>query len=137
MNWYEAIFGKDIWKHLAMEISFWGHKDEQANLRQAAREVYKLEKLFKVSQTLFPNITPRLMKPGLPVISTRRFTKSTKTFQKIFKFHSCSLIQLWIFSKILVIARQEKCRQGKRNSFRNIQTSIHKTSYKMFIDFKD
>ena len=39
MNWYEAIFGKDIWKHLAMEISFWGHKDEEAKDRRATREV--------------------------------------------------------------------------------------------------
>ena len=39
MNWYEAIFGEEIWKHLAMEISFWGHKEEEAKDRRATREV--------------------------------------------------------------------------------------------------
>ena len=39
MKWYEAIFGKDIWNHLAMEVSFWSHTDVDAKRRMATREV--------------------------------------------------------------------------------------------------
>ena len=39
MNWYEAIFGDQIWNHLAIEISFWSHKEEQAKDRMETREV--------------------------------------------------------------------------------------------------
>ena len=39
MNWYEAIFGEDIWKLLAIEISFWGHKQDEAEDRMLNRKV--------------------------------------------------------------------------------------------------
>ena len=39
MNWYEAIFGDDIWKHLAIEISFWGHTEFEAEHRMSTRKV--------------------------------------------------------------------------------------------------
>ena len=39
MNWYEAIFGNDIWKHLAMEISFWGHTEDESKKRMTTRKV--------------------------------------------------------------------------------------------------
>ena len=39
MNWYEGIFGKDIWKSLAMEVSFWGHSDEEKEKRMDNRRV--------------------------------------------------------------------------------------------------
>ena len=33
MSWYEVIFGTEIWNHLVMEISFWGHSPENAKER--------------------------------------------------------------------------------------------------------
>ena len=39
MNWYEAIFGDDIWKYLAIEISFWGHTEKEAEKRMSTRKV--------------------------------------------------------------------------------------------------
>ena len=39
MNWYEAIFGDEIWKYLAIEISFWGHKKDEAEDRMLIRKV--------------------------------------------------------------------------------------------------
>ena len=57
MNWYEAIFGDDIWKYLAIEISFWGHTEKEAEKRMSTRKVLDfnywllllLEQFFKVS----------------------------------------------------------------------------------------
>ena len=39
MNWYEAIFGKEIWKSIAFEVSFWGHSKEDQKDRAIVREV--------------------------------------------------------------------------------------------------
>ena len=31
--WYEAIFGKEMWKHVIVETTFWSHSSEAAALR--------------------------------------------------------------------------------------------------------
>jgi hypothetical protein len=31
--WYEAIFGKEMWKHVVVETTFWSHSKEAAALR--------------------------------------------------------------------------------------------------------
>ena len=31
--WYEAIFGKEMWKHVVVETTFWSHSTEAAALR--------------------------------------------------------------------------------------------------------
>ena len=39
VNWYVAIFGEDIWRILAFEVSFWSHSKNVANDRETHREV--------------------------------------------------------------------------------------------------
>ena len=31
--WYEAIFGKEMWKHVVVETSFWSHSEEAVQQR--------------------------------------------------------------------------------------------------------
>ena len=31
--WYEAIFGKEMWKHVIVSTTFWSHSTEAATLR--------------------------------------------------------------------------------------------------------
>ena len=31
--WYEAIFGKEMWKHVVVETSFWSHSEEAVKQR--------------------------------------------------------------------------------------------------------
>ena len=35
--WYEAIFGKDMWKHVVAETTFWSHSEEAVNQRWKER----------------------------------------------------------------------------------------------------
>ena len=31
--WYEAIFGKEMWKHVIVETTFWSHSEAEAQKR--------------------------------------------------------------------------------------------------------
>ena len=35
--WYEAIFGKDMWKHVVAETTFWSHSLEAVSQRWQER----------------------------------------------------------------------------------------------------
>ena len=35
--WYEAIFGKAMWKHVVAETTFWSHSKEAVALRMQER----------------------------------------------------------------------------------------------------
>ena len=37
--WYEAVFGKDMWKHVTIATSFWGHTEAEALKRKRNRQV--------------------------------------------------------------------------------------------------
>ena len=50
MNWYEGIFGNEIWKRVIIEVSFWGHAEEHVEKRKGkkyvSRSCYKKKKVF-------------------------------------------------------------------------------------------
>ena len=35
--WYEAIFGREMWKHVVSETTFWSHSEESVDLRMQER----------------------------------------------------------------------------------------------------
>ena len=56
MNWYEGIFGNEIWKRVIIEVSFWGHAEEHVEERKGkkyvSRSCYKKKKVFLLIHTL-------------------------------------------------------------------------------------
>jgi hypothetical protein len=39
LNWYEAIFGKEMWKHVVTETTFWKHSTAATNDRRDNRQM--------------------------------------------------------------------------------------------------
>ena len=39
IQWYEAIFGKDMWKHVVTETTFWSHTEAEARKREYTMEL--------------------------------------------------------------------------------------------------
>ena len=64
--WYEAIFGREMWKHVVSETTFWSHSEEgsitfDTNLNNYFNvHVYlSVRKLTPVSAVVSPNVTNR------------------------------------------------------------------------------
>ena len=54
--WYEAIFGKDMWKHVVVETSFWSHSLDAVSQRWQERgQVSDFSLLSRLSR--IPNFT--------------------------------------------------------------------------------
>ena len=49
IQWYEAIFGTDMWKHVVMETTYWGHTLVDANKRKRTKGdvSYDFNKIFE------------------------------------------------------------------------------------------
>jgi hypothetical protein len=46
--WYEAIFGREMWKHVITETTFWSHSQDAVDKRWRERGQVKYSKGFKI-----------------------------------------------------------------------------------------
>jgi hypothetical protein len=75
LKWYEAIFGKEMWKHVITETTFWSHRESADTQRKQTRgnlDEELQEKLWKEKFHTELNVPRDIRIPGVfidPVVN--------------------------------------------------------------------